>query len=91
MDGQDAVIATLQRGQPQRKPNDRTHGRCNHIPLDDFDDDNEVDVENDDFQASKVQMDRIGIRGGRRGRELWGNIVGRERVNRNLGSIKMKI
>ena len=35
----------------------------------DFDDGNEVDVENDDFQASEVEMGRIGIRGGRRGRE----------------------
>ena len=36
-------------------------------------------------------MGRIEIRGGRRGRELRGNIVGRDRVDRNLGSIKMKI
>ena len=36
-------------------------------------------------------MGRIGIIGGRRGRELRGNVVGRERVDRNLGSIKMKI
>ena len=31
MDGQDAAIATLQRGQPQREPNDRRHGRRNPI------------------------------------------------------------
>ena len=54
MDGKDAAIATLQRGQPQREPIVRRHGRCNPIPIDDFDDDNEVDVENDDFQASEV-------------------------------------
>ena len=62
MDGQDAAIATLQRGQPQREPNVRRHGRRNPIPIDDFDDDNEIDVENNDFQASKVKMGRIGIR-----------------------------
>ena len=90
MDGQDAAIATLQRGQPQREPNVRRHGRRNPIPIDYFDDGNEVDVENDDFQASEVEMGRIGIRGGRRERESKGNIVGRERVDRNLGSIKMK-
>ena len=77
MDEQDAAIATL-----QREPNVRTHGRCNPIPIDDFDDDNEVDVKNDDFQASEVKMGRIRIRGGTHGRE---------RVDRNLGSIKMKI
>ena len=54
MDGQDAAIATLQRGQPKREPNVRRHGRRNLIPIDDFDDDNEVVVENDDFQASEV-------------------------------------
>ena len=91
MNGQDAAIATLQRGQPQREPNVRRHRRRNPIPIDDFDNDNEVDVENDDFQASEVEMDRIEIRGGRRGRELRGNIVGRDRVDRNLESIKMKI
>ena len=79
MDGQDAAIATLQRRQPQREPNVRRHGRRNPIPIDDFDDGNEVDVENDDFQASEVEMGRIGIRGGKRGREPKGNIVGRER------------
>ena len=36
-------------------------------------------------------MGRIRIRGGRRGREPRGNIVGRDRVDRNLGSIKIKI
>ena len=66
------------------------HSGNDPIPIDDFDDDNEVDVENDDFQASKVEMGRIGIRGGRRGRKPKG-IMGRERVDRNLGSIKMKI
>ena len=91
MDGQDAAIATLQRGQPQREPNVRRHGRRNPIPIDDFDDDNEVDVENDDFQASEVEIGKIGIRRGRRGRGPRGNIVGRDRVDRNLGSIKMKI
>ena len=40
----------------QREPNVRRHGRRNHIPIDDFDDDNEVNVENDDFQASEVEM-----------------------------------
>ena len=35
-------------------------------------------------------MGRIGIRRGRRGRKPKG-IMGRERVDRNLGSIKMKI
>ena len=44
----------------------------NPIPIDDFDDDNEVDVENDDFQESEVEMGKIYIRGGRRGRELRG-------------------
>ena len=43
------------------------------------------------IQASEIEMGRIGIRGGTRGREPKGNIVGRERVDRNLGSIKMKI
>ena len=65
--------------------------RHNPIPIDDFDDDNEVDVENDDFQASEVEMGRIGIRGGRCERKPRGNIVGREMVDRNLGSIKIKI
>ena len=37
MDGQDAAIATLQRGLPQREPNVRRHGRHNPIPIDDFD------------------------------------------------------
>ena len=91
MDGQDAAIYTLQRGQPQREPNVRRHVRHNPILVDDFDDDNEVDVENDDFQASEVEMGKIGIKGGRRERELRGNIVGKERVDRNLRSIKMKI
>ena len=44
MDGQDSAIATSQRGQPQREPNVRRHGRHNPIPIDDFDEDNEVDV-----------------------------------------------
>ena len=44
MDEQDAAIATLQSGQPQREPNVRRHGRHNPIPIDDFDEDNEVDV-----------------------------------------------
>ena len=38
MDGQDATIATLKRGQPQREPNVRRHGRHNPIPIDDFED-----------------------------------------------------
>ena len=88
MDGQDAAIATLQRGQPQREPNVRRHGRRNCIPIDDFDDDNEVDVENDDFQEFEVEMGRFGIRGGRRGREPRGNIMGRERVDFTLGASK---
>ena len=88
MDGQNATIATLQRRQPQKGPNVRKHGRRNPILIDDFDDDNDVDVENDDFQASEVEMGRIGIRGGRSGRELSGDIVGRERVDRNLRASK---
>ena len=91
MDGQDAAIATLQRGQPKREPNVRRHGRRNPIPIDDFDDDNEIDVENNDFPAPEVEMGKIGIREGRRRREPRENIVGRDRVDRNLGSIKMKI
>ena len=73
MDGQDAAIATLQRGQPKREPNVRRHGRRNHIPIDDFD-----DVEND-FQASEFEMGKIGIRGGRCGRKARENIVGRQK------------
>ena len=40
MDGQNATIATLQRGQPQKGPNVRKHRRRNPILIDDFDDDN---------------------------------------------------
>ena len=60
MDGQDAAIATL-----QREPNVRRHERRNPIPIDDFDDDNEVDVENDDFQASEVE--EVGVEESRGG------------------------
>ena len=91
MDRQDIVIATLQKGQPQEGLNVKRHGTRNSIPIDDFDDDSEIDVEDDDFQVYKAEAGRIGFRGGRRGRGSRRNIEGRGRVDRNLGSIKMKI
>ena len=86
-DTQDATIANLQRGQPRRGPNARRKQRRAHEPLSEFDEEDEFVLEDD--YAIRADMGRGGHL--RRERGLRRNLLGRDRVDGNLGSIKMKI
>ena len=82
MDQQEAVIQTLQGGQDRRR----------REPIIE----NEYEIEEDDEDVEDVvsEFGRGGLgrfRGGRRGRGPRGNPRGRDGVDRNLGSIKLKI
>ncbi|KAI9169191.1 hypothetical protein LWI28_008640 [Acer negundo] len=64
MDKQDAVIANLQEGRPQRVPNVRRQER--HEPINDFDDNLGNEIEDKEDQVSIGAMDRFVQNGGRR-------------------------
>ena len=90
MDTQDATIANLQRGRPRRGPYARRQQRRAHEPLAEFDEEDEFVLEDDDDDyAIGADMGRGGHL--RRERGLRRNLLGRDRVDGNLGSIKMKI
>lgn len=82
MDQQEVVIRNLQGGRDRRR----------RVPSNENEYENEGDGEDGEDIASEVGMGGVGrLRGGRRGREPRRNPRGRDRVDRNLGSIKMKI
>ena len=88
MDTQDATIANLQKG--QSRPNVRRQQRRAHEPLAEFDEEDEFVLEDDeDNYAIGAYMGRGGHLRLERG--LRRNLLGRDRVDGNLGSIKMKI
>ena len=90
MDTQDATITNLQRGQSQRGPNVKRKQRHAHAPLVEFHEEDEFILEDDeDDYAIRANMGRGGHL--RRERGLRRNLLGRDRVDGNLGSIKMKI
>ena len=90
MDTQDATIANLQRGQPRRGLNVRRQQRRAHEPLVEFDEEDEFVLEDDeDDYAIGADMGRGGHLRHEGG--LRRNLLGRDRVDENLGSIKMKI
>jgi hypothetical protein len=82
MDQQEVVIRNLQGGQDRRR----------HAPSIENEFENEGDDDDEEDIASEVGMDGVDRpRGGRRGRGHGRNPRGRDGVDRNLGSIKMKI
>ena len=90
MDTQDATIANLQRGQPRRGLNVRRQQRLSHEPLAEFDEEDELVFEDDeDDCVIGANMGRGGHLRLERGPKR--NLLGRDRVDKNLGSIKMKI
>jgi hypothetical protein len=83
MDQQEVVIRNLQGGRDRTR---RTPSVENEFENKGDDDDDEEDI------ASEIGMGGVDRpRGGRRGRGHGGNPRGRDGVDRNLGSIKMKI
>ena len=90
MDTQDSIITNSQRDQPRRGPNVRSQQKCAHEPLAEFDEEVELVLEDDeDDYAIGDDMGRGGHL--RRERGPRRNLLGRDRVDRNHGSIKMKI
>ena len=90
METQDATIANLQRGQLRRGLNVRRQQRLAHELLAEFNQEDEFVLEDDeDDYAIRADMGRGGHL--RRERGLRRNLLGRDRVDGNLESIKMKI
>uniref|UniRef100_A0A2N9II81 CCHC-type domain-containing protein n=1 Tax=Fagus sylvatica TaxID=28930 RepID=A0A2N9II81_FAGSY len=87
MDRQDAVIATWREGRPQGGPYVRRQAR--RAPVDDSDGDHEDEFEGEEDQASL--NGRFVPRGERRGRGFRTGLRWRDRIDGNLGNIKMKI
>ena len=89
MDRQDAVIATWHEGHPQRIRNDGWQER--HVPIDESDDNHKDEFDNEEDRASMNSGSKFGPR-----REICGKCFQRDPiwkngVDRNLGSIKVKI
>ena len=83
MDIQDEAITNIQRGQPQKGPNVRGQDRHSLIP---------VDEDKDEYdRALVIDMGRFRHRRDRRERGHRRDPRGQDGVDRNLGSIKMKI
>ena len=89
MDRQDAVISSLREECPRRGPNARRQGR--HARLDDSDNYHEDEFEDEDDQASLNNEGRFAPRGERRGKGFRRDPRWLDRIDRNLGNIKMKI
>ena len=82
MDQQEAVIQNLQGGQDRRR----------REPIIEDEYENEEDDDGEEDIVSEVGRGGMGRpRRGRRGRGPRGNLRGRDGVDRNLGSIKLKI
>jgi hypothetical protein len=82
MDQQEVVIRNLQGGQDRRRRTPSVENEFENVG----DDDDEEDI------ASEVGMGGVDRpRGGRHGRGHGRNLMGRDGVDRNLGSMKIKI
>ena len=89
MDRQDAAIATLREGRPQRVRNARRQER--HIPIDESGDNHEDEFDDEEDRASMNSGGRFGPRRPRRDMVFQRDPRRQDGVDRDLKSIKVKI
>ncbi|KAL2480613.1 Retrotrans gag domain-containing protein [Abeliophyllum distichum] len=92
VESHDTMFATLLREQQPGIAHDRRHGRYNHNPMADFENETVIESEDDEAYNYGAEMSRMRHRGDRRQRTpRGGDFRDPDGIDRNLGNIKIKI